>query len=78
MMMIMLIVDGVNGDIVLQDRSGGSFKRSIIQGPTGSTATVGVIVIVVIAISLDQTAVSRFSRQKASTSTFLWKKKYLL
>ena len=28
------------GDIVLQDRSGGSFKRSIIQGTTGSTATV--------------------------------------
>ena len=28
------------GDIDLQDRSGGSFKRSIIQGTTGSTATV--------------------------------------
>ena len=25
----------------LQDRSSGSFKRSIIQGTTGSTATVG-------------------------------------
>ena len=32
--------NGGEGDIVLQDRSGGSFKRSIIQGTTGSTATV--------------------------------------
>ena len=27
--------------MVFQDRSSGSFKRSIIQGTTGSTATVG-------------------------------------